>query len=468
MKTKLVFWGTNEKDERVLIGMQLRAKDNVVDIFVFPESTATEEFSKKLMNNWRNGEEVEFPQDHQHIERELSVSDSILPDNLKVERSDIVQRAQTEWHFVVLSSKLNEAYQSELADIKEKIEKLSSYDSATWESLKTFWSKVQTQVRERNLFREHANSLRDNTNELFARMKELRASLDEEFQNLSKDHFEKFMNNLQDIEKRIVDGMNLNGIFEDLKRMQRTFRDTKFTKEHRSKVWERLDGAFKTVKEKRFGPSSGRDSSPSDRLKRRYDGLINALNKMDRSIERDKDNLAFQTRKVETTDGQLEMQIRQAKIKMIEERIRSKGEKRSEMMQTKGELEKRMEIQKQKDAKKAEREKLEEAKKQAAEKIAQDIKKAEKGREEIDDELKKAASEIKSTKSGKSKAKSKDAKADTIMGAVAATLGESLEDVVDTVKAVAEVVGDRIESAIEEFKQEHDDSSKEEVKSEEE
>lgn len=452
MKTKLVFWGTNENEERVLIGMQLKAKENAVDIFVFPETVATEEFTKKMLNEWRNGEEVPFPDPHQKIERELTITDSILPDNLKVERSDIVQRAQTEWHFVVLSTKLNDAYQSELADLKEKVEQLTSYDSATWNNLKSFWSKVQTQVRDRNLFREHANTLRDHTNELFSKMKEMRATLDEEFSKASGEHLQTFMGSIQDIEKRIVDGMNLNGIFEDLKKLQKNFRETKFTKEDRAKVWEKLDGAFKTVKEKRFGPNTGRDNSPLERLNRRYEGLINALQKMERSIQRDKDELAFQNRKVENTDGQLEMQIRQAKIKMIEERIKSKSEKHQEMLQTKDELEKRREFLKAKEAARAasqkQKEKHAEAKKEAAEKIAAEIKQAEESRADISDDLEKAASEISQNKT-KSDSKPKE----SLTGAIASTLGESLEDVVDTVKAVAEVVGNRIESTVEDIKE---------------
>ncbi len=461
MKTKLVFWGANEKEERVLIGMQLRADDNAVDIYVFPETLATEEFTKSMLGDWRNGKTVEFPEGHQHIARELTIAESILPDNLKVERSDIVQRAQTEWHFVVLSTKLNDAYQTELTDLKEKIEQLSSYDSATWNSLKTFWSKVQSQVRERNLFRDHANSLRDSTNELFGKMKGMRASLDEEFNAASKVHYDAFMQNLQDIEKRVVDGMNLNGIFEDLKKIQKSFKETKFSREHRNKVWEKLDGAFKTVKDKRFGPSSGNESSPVDRLNRRYDGLMNAVQKMEKSIHRDKDELAFQKRKVATTDGQLEMQIRQAKIKMIEERVRSKEEKLEDMMQTKIDLQKRKDSLAAKVARQAKKDKVEEAKKEAANKIAKEIKEAEKSRAGKEGDIQKAAEKIGILKKDKKVEKPGN---DSVSEALTATLGESIEDVIDTVKAVAEVVGDKIEAAIEEFKPkvDNDISSEEE------
>ena len=247
MKTKLVFWGTNEQEEKVLIAMALNAKDNKVDFYVFPTALATEEFAQQLHDDWRNDKEVPFPEGYQQMEKELTIGDSLLPDNLKVDRPDILQRAQTEWHFIVLSAKLNDAYQSELNELREKIDQLSSYDAKVWDSLKAFWSKVQEQVRDRNLFRDHANALRDSTNALFARLKEMRSTMDQEFQTRSKQHYESFMSTLEQIEERVVKDTKLQSLFDELKNVQQRFRDTKLTREHRSKVWERLDKAFKVV-----------------------------------------------------------------------------------------------------------------------------------------------------------------------------------------------------------------------------
>lgn len=439
MKTKLVLWGENAQDERLLIALELRPKDNKVNIFTFPESIATEEFSQKMLNEWRDDKEVEFPEGYSEIERELTITESLLPDDLKVERSDLITRAQTEWHFIVLSSKLNQVYHSELAALKDKIEKLDAFDSDTWNDLKGFWNKVQEQVRDRNLFREHANSLRDATNNLFSKLKDLRSKLDEEFQTRSKENHDRFMGMLEDVEKRVDEGLRLQPIFDELKGLQRKFRDAKFTKDHRSKVWERLDSAFKMVKEKRFG-STGDDKSPTERLKRRYEGLLAAIEKMERSIRRDRDDLDFQNHKIASTDGQLEAQIRQAKIKMIEERIHSKEEKRGEMMHTKSELERRMESQKEKDAKRMEKEKLELAKREAQEKIAQEIKDAAAAREDESEKLEKAAEAIAAPTA-----------ADEPTESLATKLEEAAEDVVDTVKAVAEVAGEKIKDAVEDL-----------------
>jgi len=439
MKTKLVLWGNNAQDERILIALRLHPLENKVDFWIFSDVIATEEFGKKLMNEWRNDVEIEFPEGFTHFERELTVSESLIPEEIKVERSDIINRAQTEWHFIVLSAKLNEAYQTELSELKEKVESLKAFDSATWNALKSFWSKVQNQVRDRNLFRDHANSLRDSTNEIFAKLKELRSSLDEEFQSFSKEHFDSFMQTLEDLEKRVAEGMNLTVIFDELKDIQRKFRDAKFTREHRSKVWNRLDAAFKTVKEKRFGSNAHNENSPLKRLQRRYDGLLNAIGKMEKSIKRDKEEYVFQDRRIEHSDGQLEAQIRLAKIKMIEERIRSKEEKLGEMLQTKSELEQRITVQQSKDAKRKE---MEVAKAAAKEKIAAEMEAAKEALDVDKEKLEKAAKSIKD-KSG------------NVIKAVSTTMSEALEDVVDTIKvdiikAVDEVVNEKVNEDVEE------------------
>lgn len=371
MKTKLVLWGSNAQDERVLIAMELRAADNKVDIWTFPESIATEDFSQLLMQNWRNGETVAFPDGYTHLERELTVSDSLLPDDIKTDRGDLIQRAQTEWHFVVLSSKLNEVYRSELVELEEKVNQMTEYSAEMWNNLKEFWDKVQEQVRERNLFRDHADSLRDNINVLFSKLKDLRSEMDNVFHRQSQEVHDQFMEALNEIDSKLNISNRLPALFEELKQMQRSFRDVKLTREHSASVWQRLDNAFKQVKEKRFGESAVNDNSAGERLERRFEGLIQAIQKMQQSIDRDREDLDFQNKKIATTDGQLEAQIRQAKIKMIESRIESKEEKLHEMLQTKQELEDKMESQKEKDRKRQEKDRMEAAK-EAAKKVAQD------------------------------------------------------------------------------------------------
>jgi hypothetical protein len=399
MKTKIVIWGSNEKDERLLLAIELLEKENQIGIHTFLGNVATEEFYNQMMNIWRDGGQVPFPEGHEFIVRDLKMADNLLPDNIRTDRTDIINRAKTEWHFVVLSNKLSDSLKDEVEDIRERIEQLTEFDSGIWEEMKSFWSKVQNQVREKNLFREHSNELKQKTNSLFDKMKELKKVMDSEFTSISETHLKSFFEKLEDVEDRISKGLGLQPIFNELKSLQTQFRETNFTRKDRNKVWKKLDGAFKKVKEKKYGNQQGEATSES-RIQRRYEGLLAAIDKMQISINRDKKEIDFQQNRIDSTDGQLEAQLRQAKLAMIGERIKSKEEKLKEMLRTKEELEKRLEAEAKREEKRLEKEEINKEKEDVKEQIASQIKESQLFQET--EKLEKAAAAIKEMRQSKS------------------------------------------------------------------
>lgn len=407
MKRKLVLWGSDAKDEKILVALELVDDQNVVNVYTFDKEVATEEFYNDMLNKWREDADLEFPM-HQKLERPLTISDSILPEDIKVERADLVTRAQTEWHFVVLSSKLYQMYKSEVEDLNDTIEKLTDFDNAVWTDLRNFWGKVQEQVYEKNLFRDHAASLKNKTNKLFDQLKVMKKEADKKYDEVSAKHKEIIVTELASIEERIEKGQALKPIFEELKKLQSRMKNMDFSKKHRRQLWDKVDATFKIVKEKRFGdkPATAQSgNSPVDRLQRRMGGLQDAIGKMQNSIKRDKEDQQWQAKRVDTTNGQLEMQIRQAKIKMIDERIKSKQEKLDDMLKTKTELESKIARETEKAAKRAEAAEVAKAKAEAAEvakaKIAAEIAAKSEETADMSDQLEKAATQISDAKKPK-------------------------------------------------------------------
>lgn len=436
MKTKVVLWGENASNEKILLAMELLERENKVMLYVFPLEVATEQFYQSMLDNWREGKPVDFPQPHQVIERALSVSESLLPEDIKVERTDLITRAQAEWHFVVLSAKLYEMYKTELDELKDKIDQLSDYDDKLWTEAKNFWAKVQDQVRDQNLFKEHSAILKERTNILFDKLKDLKKNLQNEFEKTSAEVSAKFMEEIKEIEDKLEKGLGLKPLFEQMKSIQERYYKAQMTKEHRKSVWDKLDGTFKALKDKKPAGAGNNREMDKSRLQARYDGLVETLSKMEKSIQRDKQDLDFQVKKIEQTDGQLEMQIRKAKLKMLEERITSKNEKLQDMYKVKKELEDRMNRDEQR---KFTEEKRNEAKEVVKQKIASTIEAAKEERETMSDLLENAAAKIKGSKSGKK---------ESIIDNIKESLTETMEDVVDTVKAVAEVAEENIEKAV--------------------
>jgi len=380
MMTKIVIWAEDAKDEKVLLTLELKAKENKVEIWSVPEKDVTDQLEADLISKWKKNQEVALPDSAIQMDRPLSISENILPDEIKVlSGSDILRRARTEWPVTVLSYKLHDLYENELGEIKAKVDSMSAFSSDVFNELKGFWNKVQGQIRDRSLMRDHSESLRATTNGLFDSMKEMRSALDKEFRGASAELKKTFIEKLEAVESQVENG-RLGKLFDELKSIQNEFKDSKFTKDDRSQIWNRLDAAFKIVKEKKYGPNANKNNNSSDRLQKRYDGLLNAMDKMDRSIQRDKKDLSFQNNRINNADGQLEAQLREAKLAMIQERIRSKEEKYDDMKKTKAELDAKLAAQEQRKAKK-------EVEKEIKQKIANKIKSDQASREQDKDKL---------------------------------------------------------------------------------
>ncbi len=351
MKTKLVLWGqkgSDENAEKVLIAVELNANANCVDSWIFAGDSATEELSDQLMNNWRKGEAVAFPEGHEHIKTELSASSSILPEGYSAaEKEDLIKRTQTEWLFIVLSTKLFQTYASELDALQDKVEKMTQYSKEMWEELKTFQTKIQNQVQEQNLFREHTNILRDRLNELFGSLKKLREVEDTAFETAAKEVFQKMSNLLNQIDEALEKNSgDWAKWFDKLKALQAELKTAKLTREGRNEIWARIDKAFKEVKDRRFGGSNAQNPNSGNvetRLQRRIEGLKEAIQKMDYSVNRDQKDYDFLFRKVNNSNAtQLEAQLSEVRAKMILERLESKKAKLADMNKTLADLEVRL------------------------------------------------------------------------------------------------------------------------------
>ena len=451
MNSKLVLWGMNAQDEKILIAMELLVEENKVKILTFPDALVIDDFYDKMRNEWREGKKVEIIEGHTEEIRDLTASETLLPEHIKVTRTDLIERKQLEWHVLVLSNKMYKQFKAELESIKEKVDALDKFDSAQWEALKTFWAKVQTQIKDGILTRSYATDLRKGSDELFDKLKTLRKKLDEEYRSVAKENFDWFVQKLDGVEKKIEEGLRLSGVFDELKDLQRKFHNTKFTREFRDKIWSRIDVAFKTVKEKKYGKkASNNDGSALGRLSNRYEGLIKAIKRSEFSRDRDLKDLEYEKKRIQNTDGQLEAQIREAKIKMINQRLKFKEDKLKEMYATQKQLDTKMDKMKEKerlDKIRREKEAAAKAKIQEAVKTTTD---------NLDDATKQklaaAAEEINESKNkGKKKTKDFVEKVMDTVDEVREMIEEKVEDTYIAAKAAAVVITEEVNEKMEPY-----------------
>ncbi len=365
---RLVAWATDPEGGKQLLALDLLPEENQLRVHALKGPAATEDLFLSLQKDWGHRKTDALPEGMRTLSVPLTVSGDLLPEGMKAEDEGQLQKARHEWHFVVLSYKFYQNFLREWQELKERLDGSQDFDKGLWNDLKGFWDRVQVQINDKNLQKEHAQSLRTRTDELFTGLKNLRHQREKDLQARSEDAAQRFREELEKLENQIAEGKKLRAVFEKLKQLQREFHKAAFTRKHRNKIWKRLDAAFKAAKEKRFGAGSSQATSALERLQSRVQGLLGAIEKMESSIRRDRKSLDYENRKIQHSDGQLEAQIRQAKVQMIQERVNSKSAKLEDMLKTRAELEDRKKKLEEKVALEAERQKEREAKAREKEK----------------------------------------------------------------------------------------------------
>src|SRR5690606_39858406 len=89
--------------------------------------------------------------------------------------------------------------------------------------------------------------LKKRTNAVFASLKALRTRSENVFAEESTRHKAKFINQLDTIESRMKDGKALRNLFDELKKIQKNFKNYRFTRTDHTEIWEKLDGLFKDI-----------------------------------------------------------------------------------------------------------------------------------------------------------------------------------------------------------------------------
>lgn len=405
MRTRLVIWGTNKEEQRVLLAIALHAEENKVSIWSIPEASISEDYFNQMMSHWREGMDMEIPSTAELRTIELTMADTILPEDLRVEKSDVIQRAQLEWHFIVLSTKLYKNFKTELEDLQDKIKRLEEFDQSLWDELRQFWSNVQQHIIDKNILKDHSDSLKEKTNALFEELKKLRKAQQSTVNQKSREIAAGFLEKLGEIDSKISNGAVLKPLFDGLIELQNQLKKQDLTKKDREQVLSKINECFKTIREKRehLQSTKGQGESHLQNLDKRFEGLLTAIKRIQQSIEFEEKNIFFENKRIANTDGQLEAQIRVAKIKMIEERLKSKQTKLAELLETKTKLESlqdKLKKREEKDKKRSERrQQVEEEKKKVIAQIAEEIHQQQESiPEAVQEKLHKAAEDIQATK----------------------------------------------------------------------
>lgn len=334
MRDKIVFWATDKHNAEVLAIVQLRAADNKIDIWTVPKLAVSKALEEKIAQNWELIEVADLPENTAHLERSLDQV-SLLPDDLRTTNTDLVNRAEREWYVKVLSLKLEAQLENEIAQLDQQVQQLVQYDPELWTVTQSYWDKINKYYQERDLSRESAAKLRDRINACFNHLKALRKAEAEQTDQAGRQKADEFIAKIEAIYQQISPTANLTQLFNQLKNLQNNTQQQQLPQKVLRKVHHTFNRAFEAIR-------AERNNSQYQQITARINGLENALQRLNKSLKFDEEDLAYHQNRQNDANGQLEMQLRQAKIRLIEGNVQEKRAKIADMQKLLRELQQQL------------------------------------------------------------------------------------------------------------------------------
>jgi|GEM_PF-3514981 len=326
MNNRIAFFGTNEKNERLLIAIEFVEADKKVNIYTFGQEHLKEEFTKKMFKEWAESKKtIEFPDPHNKLEQSVLSGESLLPYEITSDKPETVRRAQNAWALRLLTSQLFENLKAELSLFGNKVDEAKEYLSENWAEAKKYAGNLGVQLKDKNITKANFDELKASLDDSFGKLKVQLAKRNEELEVKSAVLVDELKQKIVGYGEKMETITKNNQVFNDLKALHEKVKKAKITQAKRKELWDMLDGLFTKAKTKQKEYWNSRNDN-------RITGLQKAINRMENSINYDRKEIDFQKRRMNNSAiKSLEMQLRQAKLNVAEDKIKSKEEKLAEM-----------------------------------------------------------------------------------------------------------------------------------------
>ncbi len=342
IKNRFATWALNEKEEKILVTLELNTDNFNVDIQIINSSDTTSELADLILKNWVDGGAVVFPLETIKTSRNFT-DESILPENIKIEgKTGTIRQLQNEWSYLLLSTKLFSQFIIELEEIKRKASELKFYSSELFEETKSFWEKVLEYRKEREISQDKLNGIKEEINQVFDHLKVLKENMIKEKDAVSDKVKTEILEAIALIKSKInVKDVHFKSLMDELKEMQNGLRSTDVKRDVKNQLFDEIQFCFESIKTKR-------DEVLGGGVKNRVDGLSQVADKMRKSLEIDLKDLEFNRKKLSTSNTRLEEQLREAKINVLKDKIESKEAKLADIQATLDKLQQKLSSSKEK------------------------------------------------------------------------------------------------------------------------
>ena len=364
MNTRLVLWGEIGTDRKALIAIHLDEETAKIHIHAFPKEDVTKEIQDAVFVEWKNGGEYTFPDNAIHWEIDAN-SDTILPEEVKVDRLDVVLQSQHKWGKKLMSSKINQLLTDEVKLLEEKASVVAEYDQSLWDKAKAQWEKIASYQKKNEISWEQTTVLKDKINAVFEALKAVKRINNENEDQANAVLVKNYYKRIEDLQAKLIYNDQWKFIFEELKKIQTELKDAAIRWNHKRTIYNQVNAIFDDLRKYRMTEVVSKTQGRISQLTKILDGLKD-------SIARDNESYTMQVEKMQHyTRGKLSVEELKSRFGDILNRTKEKEAKAEGIKQTiaqlKADIEKEKKQQVEREQLKLKREQEEAAKQQELE-----------------------------------------------------------------------------------------------------
>lgn len=327
MNTRLVLWGEIGTDRNALIAIHLNEATSRINIYAFPKDEATKDIQDALFVEWKNGGEFVFPENAIMWEVDAN-SDSILPENVKVDRPEIVLQSQHKWSKKLMSAKINQLLTDEIKLLHEKASVLAEYDQSLWENAKAQWDKITSYQKKNEITWEQTTVLKDKINTIFDALKAFKRIINENEDHANHLYVKELQKRIDDLQNKLIYEDQWKFIFEELKKIQAELKEAAIRWNQKRNLYDKVNAIFDDLRKYRATEVVGK-------MQNRILQLEKILHGVRDSIKRDSESYTMQIEKMmHYTRGKLTEEEIKSRFSFILDKTKEKETKAEGIQQT--------------------------------------------------------------------------------------------------------------------------------------
>jgi hypothetical protein len=333
MQQRIVMWGEIGTDNKALVTIQLLENDAKIIINAFPKDSVTKELQDKIFVEWKNGGEIEFPETTFQWTIDAN-QDNILPENVKVERPELITQTQHKWSRKIMSAKVMQLLTDETEHILQNIDSIQNYDQKLWDKAKQQWDKIADYQKKGEITWEQTTLLKEKINLVFDALKAVKRITSENDVEQSRILSKNFEATIEKLQNKLIYPDQWKHIFEELKKIQEELKEAPIRWNSKKNLYDKINSIYDDLKKYRATENINKSKSRIKQLNQILSGIYDSIN-------REKDNYEIQVEKMQHyTRGRVQLDEIKNRFNYILDRIKEKENKAENIKKTIAEVEK--------------------------------------------------------------------------------------------------------------------------------